>query len=64
MNKKTVVLASYWALFVVLPTVIFAVFSFHWLKAFAGIGVIVVVFLLAILGEHGFKIWKKFWSVE
>jgi hypothetical protein len=53
---------SYWSLFIIAPAV--ALFFLVGASASnAGICLGVIVFLV-IVGEHGFRPWKRLWKVE
>jgi hypothetical protein len=62
MNRTKLALASYWALFVLAPLVT----CFLLLGASAqAAGYCVPIFVvLCIIGEHGFRRWKRIWKVE
>ncbi len=60
--KVQIALLSYWALFILLPTLIFAL-------AFRGSPMMVVVGFLALvafilLGQRGYKEWKKLFKIN
>ena len=50
-------LATYWALFIIAPVAV----SFYLLGASAS--VVCIFVLLCVLGERGYRYWKKLWKV-
>jgi hypothetical protein len=50
------VLASYWALFIILPTLLVC----YRFGTSGGMGILVVSVLI---GERGFRPWKRLWKV-
>ncbi len=64
MNQTRYLLArvSYWSLFIIAPTVaLFFLFGASASSAGVCLGVVVV---LVVVGEHGFRPWKRLWKVE
>ena len=60
--RAKVALISYWILFIIIPTLIFAL-------AFRGSPMMVVVGLVAfiafvLLGRHGYREWKKLFNIS
>lgn len=55
--RVQMVLIAYWILFVLLPT-----FLIGWYFELSGAGIIGVLVILAIIGERGFRVWKKIWK--
>lgn len=56
-DKSELVRLTYWALFVIAPTG-FSVYLW-------GFGICLpVFFVLVLLGEHGFRQWKKLWKID
>jgi hypothetical protein len=62
MNRTTLALVTYWALFIIAPLVI----CFYLLGASASAaGKCVAIFVvLCIIGERGFRLWKKLWKID
>jgi hypothetical protein len=62
MNRTTLALASYWALCVIAPLTI----CFYLLGASASAaGSCVAIFVvLCVIGERGFRLWKKLWKIN
>jgi hypothetical protein len=57
MDKGELARIAYWALFIVTPT---AISIYLW-------GIVVclpVFFVLVLVGEHAFRLWKKLWKVD
>jgi hypothetical protein len=59
--KGTICLATYWLLFIIAPTaLILLVVPENWrLGAAIPIGL-----LLIVIGEHGFRKWKRRWHLQ
>jgi len=57
MNRDTLALGSYWTLFVVAPlAACFFIFGAGYCLP--------VFFALCLIGERGFRRWKRLWKVE
>jgi hypothetical protein len=50
--------ASYWFLFIIAPIIAVS----FWVGG--GIGIIGLLIVLVVIGEHGFRPWKRLWKVE
>ena len=60
--KGLIVLVSFWLLFIIAPAVLV-----FWLVRDMRLGFvigIIALFVLLIAGEHGFRVWKRWWKVE
>ena len=61
-TRYRLALVSYWSLFVIAPTVaLFFILGRSSSNAGVCFGVGVI---LTIIGEHGFRPWKRLWKVE
>jgi ABC-type transport system involved in multi-copper enzyme maturation permease subunit len=62
MNRATLALVTYWVLFVIAPLAI----CFYLLGATArAAGTCMAIFVvLCIIGERGFRLWKKLWKID
>jgi len=61
--KRTgLALVTYWALFVFAPLAI--CFYFLGASASAANTCIVIFVVLCIIGERGFRLWKKLWKID
>ena len=50
--------ASYWLLFIIIPIIAVA------FLVGGGVGLIALLVVLVVIGEHGFRPWKRLWKVE
>jgi len=62
MMKGTVVLIAYWLLFVMVPVVLILA-SLRFSRLSFAISAVAFV-VLVIVGERGFRKWKKLWKVK
>ena len=62
MNRAKLALGSYWVLFIIGPLVVCFVLFGASVRA-AGYCVPILV-VLCVIGEHGFRRWKRLWRVE
>lgn len=62
MMRGSLALITYWALFIIAPLALFII----WRGQSVSTAVLsVVLFLvLAVIGERGFRLWKRFWRVR
>ncbi|MFN0079154.1 MAG: hypothetical protein ACKVY0_22045 [Prosthecobacter sp.] len=62
MNRTIFALGSYWALFVIAPLVV--CFFLFGASARAADYCLPVFIVLCLIGERGFRRWKRLWRVE
>ena len=61
-KQAFLVLVSYWTLFIIAPTV--AALFILGISAKNGAACVGIFFILVLIGEHGFRLWKKLFGDE